>query len=41
MDTEETKVEEDEPSDKVVKSDDAKIPIHLWNNIIAHKFMEY
>lgn len=33
IDKEESK--EGEPSTKVVKLDNAKVPIHLWNNCIA------
>ena len=37
MDTEESKGEEGELSYKTVKLDDAKIPVHLWNDITAQK----
>ena len=37
VDTEESKGEEGELSYKTVKLDDAKIPVHLWNDITAQK----
>ena len=41
MDTEEVRGDEGEPCNKAVKSDDAKIPIHLWNDRITQKLMEH
>ena len=29
-----------EPSDKAVKSDDAAVPVHLWNEQVATQLME-
>ena len=35
------KGKEGKPSAKAVKADDSKVPVHLWNDHVALKFMDH